>query len=141
MSAWLKVDNEELSVHHSLLTCFCLGAVSSGLVAFLMLSLSSFSAFSLSTGRVGRCIDSSNRGLYRMCQQVSYRGKRCQHRLIFLHRYHSHGCRMSMPPVATLLSPLWNLHACDLAAEEEGLVDSCFDYPNKRIQVVWNMGK
>lgn len=105
-----------------------------------MLSLSSFSAFSLSTGRVGRCIDSSNRGLYRMCQQVSYCGKRCQHRLVSLHRYHSHDCRMSRPPVAALLSPLWDLHACYLAAPE-GLLYSCFDYPSKRIQAVRLLGR
>ena len=39
-------------------TCFCLGADSSVLVAFLMLMTSSWSAFSLSTGRVGRCTSS-----------------------------------------------------------------------------------
>ena len=38
---------------HALLTCFCFGAVSSGLVAFLMWTTSSPSALSLSTGRVG----------------------------------------------------------------------------------------
>lgn len=45
----------------SLRTCFCLGDVSSTLVAFLMFSVNSFSAFSRSTGRVGRW--SSKRGL------------------------------------------------------------------------------
>lgn len=38
---------------YGLRTCFCFGAVSSGLVAFLMFSSSSASALSLSTGRVG----------------------------------------------------------------------------------------
>lgn len=38
---------------NALRTCFCLGAVSSGFVAFLMLTTSSASALSLSTGLVG----------------------------------------------------------------------------------------
>ena len=38
---------------HALLTCFCFGADSSGLTAFLMWTTSSPSALSLSTGRVG----------------------------------------------------------------------------------------
>jgi hypothetical protein len=38
---------------HVLRTCFCFGALSSALVAFLMLTASSCSALSLSTGRVG----------------------------------------------------------------------------------------
>ena len=41
------MNNDELR------TCFCFGAVSSGLVAFLIFITSSCSAFSLSTGRVG----------------------------------------------------------------------------------------
>jgi len=43
----------EYNHKHILRTCFCFGAVSSALVAFLILITSSFSAFSLSTGRVG----------------------------------------------------------------------------------------
>lgn len=55
-----------LPVYDSLRTCFCLGDVSSLVVAFLMLSVSSFSALSRSTGRVGRW--SSKRGLVVFCQ-------------------------------------------------------------------------
>lgn len=36
-------------------TCFCFGAVSSGLVAFFRATCNSISALSLSTGRVGLC--------------------------------------------------------------------------------------
>lgn len=43
----------DLGMVHILRTCFCLGAVSSALVAFFMLTISSCSALSLSTGRVG----------------------------------------------------------------------------------------
>lgn len=40
--------------HNALRTCFCLGAVSSEFVAFLMWIVNSCSALSLSTGLVGR---------------------------------------------------------------------------------------